>query len=103
MIEKAAAIDGSNYSIYTYRGLCHFHTNNYESAAADFQKSLELNSDAVENYYYMGLIFDNRKQYVKALEYYNAFFKLSPAGKNFKHKNCVIRRIKTLNNSLSAQ
>jgi tetratricopeptide (TPR) repeat protein len=100
-VKKALAKNPDDYTLYTYRGLCYYHHKDYPKAMEHFQKSLELNSDAVENYYYIGLIYDNRKQYQKALEYYNVFFKLNPDNKNFKHREWIIRRIRTLQKHLN--
>ncbi|MCP5049485.1 MAG: hypothetical protein GY940_20105 [bacterium] len=97
----AVSQNDGDYTLFTYRGLCYFHLKDYGNALVNFQESLQLNSDAVENYYYIGLIFDNRRQYDKALHYYNAFFKLNPRSRNFKHHKWVTRRIKLLEQYIS--
>ncbi len=96
-IKKAIQADSSDYTLFTYAGLCFFHTADYPQALAHFQKSLDLNSDAVENYYYMGLIYDNQKEYRKAVEYYNVFIKLNPDNANFKHREWITGRMTILN------
>jgi tetratricopeptide (TPR) repeat protein len=101
--ERALAQDKSDYALYTYLGLCHFHNKRYKEGLEQFQKSLDINSDAIENYYYMGLIFDNMKDYKKALQYYNVFFRLNPKEKNFKHKNWITQRMRTLQQYLNQQ
>jgi len=100
-VKKAIELNPEDYSIYTYQGLCYFHKGDYDEALVHLQQSLDLNSDAVENYYYIGLIFDNRKEYRKALEYYNVFYKLNPDNKNFKHREWIIRRMRTLEEYLN--
>ncbi len=95
-INAAMTNDPGDYAIHTYQGLCYFHTGGYDNALTAFQESLQINSDAVENYYYIGLIFDNQKQYTKALEYYTAFIKLNTGNENFMHRDWVIERVRLL-------
>lgn len=94
--ERALQKNATDYTLYTYQGLSYFHGKQYKNALTAFQKSLDINSDAIENYYYMGLIYDNMKEYQKAYDYYNVFFKLNPDSENFKHREWIVRRMRTL-------
>jgi thioredoxin-like negative regulator of GroEL len=100
--KKALEQNPNDHNLLTYMGLCYFHTTkDYAAALGYFQKSLDQDSDAVENYYYIGLIYDNKAEYQKALEFYNAFIKLNRDDKNFKHKEWINQRIKALQEYLN--
>lgn len=102
-VETALAQKANDYMLLTYKGLCLFHKKEYEAALLSFKGSLDLNADAVENYYYIGLIYDNVKNYHKALEFYRVFLSLNPEDEHFKHRDWVINRIRTLEKHLNVK
>jgi len=90
--------------VLTYKGLCHFHLKDFDKSLLIFKTILNLDKNKVESYYYIGLIYDNLKNYNDALYNYKIFEKLFDNQKtksNFRHHNWVRRRIDILKNRVN--
>lgn len=98
-IEKCGVQDAA---LLTYRGLCRFHLGDFDRAMADFRSSLGWDGAAVENYYYMGLIFDNRKEYPQALLHYRRFLELNPENRYFRHRQWIVERMQMLQKAFNS-
>ncbi len=93
--------NNSDTDVLTYKGLCHFHLKDFDKSLLIFKAILNLDKNKVESYYYIGLIYDNLKNYNDALYNYKIFEKLFDNQKtksNFRHHNWVRRRIDILKN-----
>jgi len=44
-----------------WRGIAYFNIQNYDSAIIDFNKSIEIDPDYYEPYYWLGVIYYNQK------------------------------------------
>jgi tetratricopeptide (TPR) repeat protein len=90
-------------TLYTYRGVCQYHLQNLPQALAEFQTSLQIDPAGGENYYYIGLILDTRRQYLLALENYRHFLRQLPPASQRKQWEWTASRVKTLENALAGQ
>ncbi|MEK7484298.1 MAG: hypothetical protein AABZ60_08195, partial [Planctomycetota bacterium] len=89
LFEQVILAYRSDYRIYRDMGLCHFHLNKWEPAEKNFRKSLELNPQQGEVYYYMGTILETQdsalslRYYEDSLACQNPYFQGFPKVREF--------------------
>lgn len=75
---QALAIDSDYTDAYDNLALSFYQINKMDSAEFYFDRSLKKMPNGLAALQNMGMIKENKKEYDKALEYYNALVKLSP-------------------------
>ncbi len=95
-IPKSNNID---IDILSFKALCLFHLKEYKESIWVFKNILKLDRKKIASYYYIGLSYDNIRNYELALYYYNVFIKYGGNKKNFKHINWIRNRIVVLERS----
>ncbi len=84
-------------ALLTYRGLGYFHLKQYQQAEENFSRSLRLSATGFENYYYLGLIADNLKNYQQACSFYRQFLNLAQEDSKFsRHIKFARERVRLI-------
>ncbi len=70
LVNEAVKIEADNRRAKLLRGMLHYHAGRLEEAEKALSESLILNTDPARTHYYLGLVYEARKQPDKALEHY---------------------------------
>jgi len=76
-LNRAAFYDAEDFESRSLLGVLNYNKDELEKAKSCFLTSLEINPQAFENYYYLGLIEESLKNEPKAQELYEKSFRLS--------------------------
>ncbi len=68
----------SKYYYYGLRGTIKYYLNDYGGAINDFKKSIEINSENANAYYFLGVVNEEVKDFESALENYSEAIKINP-------------------------
>ncbi len=68
------------------RGIWYSENNEEEKAITDYKKSLKINPDYDLTYYNIGLIFSKRKEFDKAIKYYDSAIIINENPKFLKNR-----------------
>ena len=93
-LKAAEEIKSDNPDIPYYHGMVAAARNDYTSAAADFEKAIELNPGNAYAHYYAGLAYNSIKRRDKTVEHLEAFLKLAPEAPEAKKVQSVLRAVR---------
>ncbi|MCS6904806.1 MAG: tetratricopeptide repeat protein [Bacteroidia bacterium] len=89
---EAIKIDSKNYQYFLKKGLCELIIQRYEDAILSFKDAIKANPESVEAYAYLAKIYINRKDYNRAVYYYNkAYEKESNPQQKYQYKLAAIK------------
>jgi len=71
-------------------GLSYSKLNMFKEAEEEFKQAIYLNPKFVEGYHYLGLLYFQKKDYDKAIEYWNKILEIEP---NFLNKYVVLNNL----------
>jgi tetratricopeptide (TPR) repeat protein len=89
---EAIKIDSKNYLFFLKKGLCELIIQRYEDAILSFKDAIKANPESVEAYAYLAKIYINRKDYNRAVYYYNkAYEKETNTQQKYQYKLAAIK------------
>lgn len=78
MLNEAIAADSEYADAYHYRGQVRLKKNDFQGAAADFEKAIELDPAMPYNHYYAAQAYNGLKRPDKMVEHLQIFLKMAP-------------------------
>jgi tetratricopeptide (TPR) repeat protein len=89
---EAIKIDSKNHQFFLKKGLCELIIQRYEDAILSFKDAVKANPESVEGYAYLAKIYINRKDYNRAVYYYNkAYEKETNTQQKYQYKLAAIK------------
>ena len=73
LLDQALAKDGTNPSIYYYRGYVLFKQGNYPAAIDSYSKSLQINPNQREAYYFLGYAYYKNLDNINAIAFWQQY------------------------------
>ncbi len=102
-LDRALQIEPQDPALHTYLGLCRFHNRDFTAARDSFQRSLNLQPTGHHNIYYLGLIEDNLRNHREALRLYRLFLERNDPAADFRHRDWLQQRIRTIEDFLASE
>ena len=78
LLNEAQAADANNAEVYHFRGVAHASKTNFQAAAADLEKAIEIDPANAQSHYYLGIVYSRLGQRDKSINHYQTFLKLAP-------------------------
>lgn len=102
-LDRALQLEPRDPALHTYLGLCRFHNRDFHAARDSFQRSLSLQPTGHHNIYYLGLIEDNLRNHREALRLYRLFLERNDPAADFRHRDWLQQRIRTIEDFLASE
>lgn len=93
-LENALKAAPKNYLVHHQMAKTAMAGRDFDTAVTHFEKTIELNEDFAEPYYYLGQIYMRQKDKAKVREYWNGYIKRVPRkGKRYEYVNNTLQKL----------